>query len=183
MGDAFIKGVEHRALWVHHFGRVALVRGKNFAWGVSALFLTPGFPCFLSTSSMTASSVTSIFEESCFGLWSIASSHCPCLRESICACKCLFLPFWAFCHLLEFFTFFLPLSIFHFSDYRWCVDNALIKGEIEEWAVLTPGYDEWIVNRAVWSCAWSLVTSTRASSVDEELPWRSSARGPNLPNY
>ena len=51
---------------MHHFGRVALVRGKSFAWGVSALFLALGFPRFPSTSSMTASSVTSVFEESCF---------------------------------------------------------------------------------------------------------------------
>ena len=29
--------VVHRYLRVHHFGRVALVRGKNFVWGVSAL--------------------------------------------------------------------------------------------------------------------------------------------------
>ena len=54
-------------LVVHHFVSVALVRGKRFAWGVSALFLAPGFPCFPSTFSMTASSVTSVFEESCFG--------------------------------------------------------------------------------------------------------------------
>ena len=59
--------VVHRALRVHHFGRVALVRGKSFAWGVSALFLAPGFPRFPSASCMTASSVTSVFEESCFG--------------------------------------------------------------------------------------------------------------------
>ena len=52
---------------MHHFGRVALVRGKNFAWGVSALVLAPGFPHFPSASCMTASSVTSVFEESCFG--------------------------------------------------------------------------------------------------------------------
>ena len=40
-GDLFIffeKLVVHRALRVHHFGRVALVRGKSFALGVSALF-------------------------------------------------------------------------------------------------------------------------------------------------
>ena len=60
--------VVHRALRVHHFVSVALVRGISFAWGVSALFLAPGgFPRFPSTSSMTASSVTSVFEESCFG--------------------------------------------------------------------------------------------------------------------
>src|SRR6185436_7192922 len=39
----FEKVVVHRALRVHHFGRVALVRGKSFAWGVSALVLAPGF--------------------------------------------------------------------------------------------------------------------------------------------
>ena len=42
----FEKLVVHRALRVHHFGRVALVRGKNFAWGVSALVLAPGFLVF-----------------------------------------------------------------------------------------------------------------------------------------
>ena len=42
----FEKIVVHRALRVHHFGRVALVRGKNFAWGVSALVLAPGFLVF-----------------------------------------------------------------------------------------------------------------------------------------
>ena len=51
------------------------------------------FPRFPSASCMTASSFTSVFEESCFGFWSIVSSHCPCLRESICAwvsdCSCL----------------------------------------------------------------------------------------------
>ena len=63
----FEKLVVHRALRVHHFVSVALVRGKSFAWGVSALFLATGFPSFPSTSSMTASSVTSVFEESYFG--------------------------------------------------------------------------------------------------------------------
>ena len=66
-------------------GEVALVRGKSFAWGVSALFLAPGFPRFPSASYMTASSVTSVFEESCFGFSSIASSRCPSLRGSISA--------------------------------------------------------------------------------------------------
>ena len=42
----FEKLVVHRALRVHHFGRVALVRGKNFFWGVSALVLAPGFLVF-----------------------------------------------------------------------------------------------------------------------------------------
>jgi hypothetical protein len=63
----FEKLVVHRALRVHHFGRVALVRGKSFGLRVPALFLAPGFLHFPSTSSMTASSVTSVFEESCFG--------------------------------------------------------------------------------------------------------------------
>ena len=57
--------VVHRVLRVHHFVSIALVRG--FAWGVSDLFLAPGgFPRFPSNSSMTALSVTSVFEESCF---------------------------------------------------------------------------------------------------------------------
>src|SRR6185503_2767138 len=34
----FEKLVAHRALRVYHFGRVALVSGKNFVLGVSALF-------------------------------------------------------------------------------------------------------------------------------------------------
>ena len=34
----FEKLVVHRASRVHHFGRVALVRGKNIGLGVSALF-------------------------------------------------------------------------------------------------------------------------------------------------
>ena len=65
----FEKLVVHRALRVHHFGSVALVRGKSFAWGVSVLFLAPGpgLSRFPSTSSMTALSITSVFEESCFG--------------------------------------------------------------------------------------------------------------------
>ena len=31
------------SLRVHHFGRVALVRGKSFAWGASVLFLALEF--------------------------------------------------------------------------------------------------------------------------------------------
>ena len=42
----FEKSVVHRALRVHHFGRVALVRGKSITWGVSALVLAPGFLIF-----------------------------------------------------------------------------------------------------------------------------------------
>ena len=45
-GGDFEKLVVHRALRVHHFGRVALVRGKNFSWGVSALVLAPDFLVF-----------------------------------------------------------------------------------------------------------------------------------------
>ena len=63
----FEKLVAYRALRVHHFGRVALVRGKGFAWGVSALFWLLIFPRLPSTSCMTASSITSVFEESCLG--------------------------------------------------------------------------------------------------------------------
>jgi len=63
----FERLVVHRALRVHHFGIVALVRGKSFALEVSDLLLDPGFPRFPSASCMTASSITSVFEESCFG--------------------------------------------------------------------------------------------------------------------
>ena len=59
----FEKLVAHRALRVHHFGRVALVGGKGFAWGVSALFLAPDF----SSLSLHFLHFTSVFEESCFG--------------------------------------------------------------------------------------------------------------------
>ena len=59
----FEKLVVHRALRVHHFGRVAHVRGKNFSLGVSALFGS----WFYLRFCMTASSVTFVFEESCFG--------------------------------------------------------------------------------------------------------------------
>ena len=62
----FEKVVAHRALSVYHFGRFALVGGKGFAWGVSALFWLLIFPRFPSASCMTASSFTSVFEESCF---------------------------------------------------------------------------------------------------------------------
>ena len=48
------------------------------------------------------------------------------------------LAFLSFFHLLEFFTFFLPFFIFHFSGYRWCVDNAFIKGRLrnEQYSLL-----------------------------------------------
>ena len=42
----FERLVVHRALRVHYFGRVALVRGKKISWGVSALVLAPGFLVF-----------------------------------------------------------------------------------------------------------------------------------------
>ena len=38
--------VVHRALRVHHFVRVARVRGKCISGGVSALFVAPGFLVF-----------------------------------------------------------------------------------------------------------------------------------------
>ena len=129
----FEKLVVHRALRVrvHHFGRVALVREKKLCLGSFCFGFGSWFPRFPSASCMTASSVTSVFEESCFGFWSIVSSRCPCLRESICAWVSDYS--WLsefFCHLLEFFTFL--FLFYHFSVFRWCVDNALIKGEIEE---------------------------------------------------
>ena len=67
--DFFEKLVVHRYLRVHHFGRVALVRGKSFAWGVSGLFLALALEISLLSPSfsMTASSITSVFDESCFG--------------------------------------------------------------------------------------------------------------------
>ena len=52
----------------------------------------------------------------------------------------------SFCHLFKFFIFFVLLgfcfSLSSFLVRLWCVDNALIKGEIEECGVLTPGCDE-----------------------------------------
>ena len=114
--------------------------------------LAPGFP---SASGMTVSSLASVFEESYFGFWSIASSHCPCLRESICAWVSDYS--WLselFCHLLEFFAFlFLFLSLLCFQVVCWqCTHQG------GDWGtrVLYPACDEWIVNRAVWSRAWSL---------------------------
>ena len=44
--DFLKKLVGHRALRVHHLGRVTLVRGKSFTLGVSALVLAPGFLVF-----------------------------------------------------------------------------------------------------------------------------------------
>ena len=99
----FLKNLLCTGLWeCIILGELHLWEEKNFAWGVSALVLAPGFPHFPSTSCMTASSVTSVIEELCFGFWSIASSCCPCLRESICAWVSDYS--WLselFCHLIE----------------------------------------------------------------------------------
>ena len=61
------KFVVHRALRVHTFGESCTGKGEMHSEGVSALFLAPGFSSFPSASCMTASSVTSVFKESCFG--------------------------------------------------------------------------------------------------------------------
>ena len=105
--------------------------GNAFQWEF-LLCLAPGF---LFAFGMTVSSV-----------WSIASSRCPCLWESIFAWSSdLFFILSSFCHLFKFFIFFVLLgfyfSLSSFFVRLWCVDNALIKGEIEECGVLTPGCD------------------------------------------
>ena len=65
----FEKLVVHRALRVHHFGRVALVRVREkLCLGSFYFGFGSWFPRFPSASCMTASSVTSVFEESCFWL-------------------------------------------------------------------------------------------------------------------
>ena len=80
--------------------------------------------------------------------------------------------------MLEFFTFLLLCSslISLLMVRLWCVDNALIKGEIEkcEYSILlvmselsTVRYDRAL---GLW------IVGTRASSVDGELPWRSLGR-------
>ena len=76
--------------------------------------------------------------------------------------------------MLEFFAFL--FLFYHFSVFRWCVDNALIKGEIEErvYSIL-PVMSELstvLCDRSL--CLW--IVGTQASSVDGELPWRSSGR-------
>ena len=63
----FEKLVVHRSLRVHHFVRIARVKGKCISGGVSALVVVPGFLIFPLLFCMTASSVNSVFEESCFG--------------------------------------------------------------------------------------------------------------------
>ena len=76
--------------------------------------------------------------------------------------------------MLEFFTFL--LLFYHFSGFRWYVDNALIKGEIEEreYSILPvmSGLSTERCDRALG--LW--IAGTRASSVDGELPRRSSGR-------
>ena len=76
--------------------------------------------------------------------------------------------------MLEFFTFL--LLFYHFSGFWWCVDNALIKGEIEEceYSILLVMSELSTVrcDRALGLC----IAGTWASSVDGELPWRSSGR-------
>ena len=70
----------------------------------------------------------------------------------------------------------LSASFYHFSGFRWCVDNALIKGEIEEREYSTlPVMSELSTVRCDRALGlW--IAGTRASSVDGELPRRSSGR-------
>ena len=63
----FEKLVAHRTLRVHHFGRVALVGVKALHGECLLCFWLLIFPRFPSASCMTASTFTSVFEESCFG--------------------------------------------------------------------------------------------------------------------
>ena len=73
-------------------GELHLWEGKTL-FGEFLLWFGSWFSRFPSASCMTASSITSVFEESCFGFWSIASSLCLCLRGPIFAwvsdCSCL----------------------------------------------------------------------------------------------
>ena len=67
-------------------------------------------------------------------------------------------------------------SFYHFSAFRWCVDNALIKGEIEEreYSIL-PVMSELSTVRCDRALGlW--IAGTRASSVDGELSWRCCGR-------
>ena len=75
--------------------------------------------------------------------------------------------------MLEFFAFLFLFITSLFS--RWCVDNALIKGEIEEREYSSlPVMSELSTVRC--DRAFGLwIAGTRASSVDGELPW--SCRG------
>ena len=76
--------------------------------------------------------------------------------------------------MLEFFTFL--LLFYHFFGFRWCVDNSLIKGEIEEREYsIVPVMSELSTVRCDRALGlW--IAGTQASSVDGELPWRSSGR-------
>ena len=67
-------------------------------------------------------------------------------------------------------------SFYHFFVFRWCVDNALIKGEIEEreYSIL-PVMSELSTVRCDRALGlW--IAGTQALSVGGELPWRSSGR-------
>ena len=77
--------------------------------------------------------------------------------------------------MLEFFVFlflFFSLLLVHL----WCVDNALIKGEIEEreYSILLVMSE---LSTVRCDCVFGLwIPGTRASSVDGELPWRCCGR-------
>ena len=182
-GEKFRDRTRGRIIWFLREPKTCCAQGFESAymwwelhwWGGNAFqgeFLLCLAPGFLVTSAWLCRALPlSLRSHVC--VWLIASSRCTCIRESIFAWSIdLFLILSSFCHLFKFFIFFVLLgfcfSLSLFLVRLWCVDNALIKGEIEECGVLTPGCDEWIVNRVVWSCAWSLVTGTRASSVNGE---------------
>ena len=132
----FLKNLLRTGLWeCIILGELHLWEGKALHGECLFCFWLLIFPRFPSASCMTASSFTSVFEESCFGFWSIASSRCPCLRESIFAWSSdLFLLLSSFCHLFKFSLASLFFTVFVSILVRlWCVDNALIKVEIEEW--------------------------------------------------
>ena len=75
----FLKNLLCTGLWEC----IILGEGKTLLGECLLCFWLLSSPRFPSSSSMTASSITSVFEESCFDFWSIASSRCPCLRGSI----------------------------------------------------------------------------------------------------
>ena len=63
------------------------------------------------------------------------------------------------------------LPFYHFSSFRWCVDNALIKGEIEEreYSILLVMSELSTVRCDRVLGLW--IAGTRASSVDGEVLW------------
>ena len=75
--------------------------------------------------------------------------------------------------MLEFFVLFASLFITSLAR-LWCVDNALIKGEIEEqeYSILLVMSELSTVQCDRALGLW--IAGTRASSVDGELTWRSS---------